>query len=1068
MQTQSRIQTDAKPELGSVTELAALRRRLTTDNGDEHKPTIVVCSGTACQASEAFRIVRRVKRHLLNNNLLDRVNLRVTGCHGFCEMGPFILTEPQRAFYTRLNHYHVPRIINAFLTDSYVDELLYQDPATEKRYYDYDEIPFFGKQLRTLLRANQDIDPIRMFDYIARGGYAGLEKVLAKPQPAWILDEVERSKLRGRGGAGFPTARKWRLAHAQPGDVKYVVCNADEGDPGAYMDRSLLEGNPHSVIEGMIIGAVAMGATEGFVFVRHEYPQAIKHTLIALRMARAFGLLGNNILGTGIDFDIHIVKSAGAFVCGEETALIRTIEGFVGEPKQRPPFPVEKGLFGKPTCINNVESWANIPLIIKHGGETYARTGTDNSTGTKVFSLVGKIRNTGLVEVPMGTTIGEIVHDIGGGPQPGGTIKAVQIGGPSGGCIPHWRFDLPIDYDSLREAGAIMGSGGLIVMDQDTCMVDVAKYFMSFLQDESCGKCLTCRKGTQRLYELLDDVSCGRATLQTLDLLEELAEAVQNTTMCGLGQSAPNPVLSTLRYFRDEYERHIVDKRCDAFVCKELVAAPCQSGCPLGTEVWRYVAHIARGEYEQAYQAIRECNPFPSVCARVCDHPCETRCRLGTTGKEPIAVRALKRFVTDTVEPSKYSPPRESADRSQNVAVVGAGPAGLTAAHLLAMQGYRVTLLDANDKPGGMLALGIPEYRLPREVLDREVNALLDDRISLRMNTTLGRDVTVDQLFDEGFAAVFLAIGSLESQPLGIDGEAAAGVHASISFLEAFNLRGAALARGRVGVIGGGNSAIDAARVALRQPDVESVTIFYRRSREQMPAFREEIDAALEEGVVLETLVSPVRVIDEDGKLTALECLRNELGERDSSGRRRPLPVAGSEHQVALDTLIVAIGEKPDRKAFSDGATNVTATRWGTVQADRDTLATTRPGLFAGGDVVTGSNTVVEAIAAGKRVATMIDRYLRSAPLRQPDHGARPSCHVEPPPGEGALAGELRLRTPHTPRADRVGSFVEVERTIDETTACREAQRCLRCDLDFVGTDGGTSQQPCAGKGSHE
>jgi len=1039
------------PKLSSVADLTGLRKRIIADRVRD-RPTIIVCAGTACQASESGRIVRRVKRHLLMNDLIDQVDLRVTGCHGFCEVGPFILTEPQNAFYTRLHHYHVPRIIDALLAGEYVEELLYQDPDTGKRCFDYNEIPFFKKQQRTLLSQNQQIDPIRLFNCISKGGYLALEKVLADPEPGWIIEEIKHSRLRGRGGAGFLTGRKWELARKQNGDAgKFVVCNADEGDPGAYMDRSILEGNPHSVIEGMIIGGIAIGASEGFVFVRHEYPLAIKNTLIGLRLAREYGLLGENILGSGIDFDISIVKSAGAFVCGEETALIKTIEGFIGEPEQRPPYPIEKGIFGKPTCINNVETWANVPIILRDGAKEYRKTGTGESTGTKVFSLVGKIRNTGLVEVPMGTKIEEIVYDIGGGPQDGSRIKAIQIGGPSGGCIPHWRFDLPIEYGSLTEAGATMGSGGMIAMDQNTCMVDVAKYFMKFLHDESCGKCFTCRKGTQRMYEILDDITRGEGTLEQLDLLEELAQVVKDTTMCGLGQSAPNPVLSTLRYFLDEYRAHIVDKRCEAFVCKDLVGAPCQAACPVGTEVWRYVAHIANGEYEKAYLAIRESNPFPSVCARVCDHKCEDRCRLGTSGKKPLAIRALKRFVTDNIDPAVYHPQRSEELTGKKVAVVGAGPAGLTAAHHLSLKGCPVTVFDALAEPGGMLTVGIPSYRLPRDILEKEIASLTDENITLRMNMKLGKDISIDQLFDDGFQAVFLALGSQKSSRLNAEGEDADGVFSSMDFLKEFNVSGKSLARGHVGVIGGGNSAIDAARIALRQEDVEKVTILYRRTQEEMPAFVDEIDAAVEEGIALETLLSPVKVLSSNGTVVGVEFIRNALGDRDDSGRRSPVPVPGTEHTVPLDTLIVAIGEKPEISSVVDKGSNGTeATSWGTLKVDPNTLATNRAGLFAGGDVVTGPNTVVDAIAAGKKAAVMIARYLRGEGLRQPAEGSKPSIYVKPVSNDQRTSLRSRPEIPQIAVSKRTASFLEVEKTFSEDEARAEAANCLRCDLEFT------------------
>jgi len=1036
------------PTLTSLSDLKELRRRIIAVQ-TEAKPTLIVCAGTACQASESSRIIRSVKRYLLAEDLIEKVGLRVTGCQGFCEVGPFILTEPQGAFYVKLHHYQVPKIIEAMLADQYVEDLLYKNPATGAPFYDFREIPFFKGQQRALMDMNRNIDPIRLFDYISNEGYRALEKAIANPDPGWIVEEIKRSGLRGRGGAGFSTGRKWELARQQEGDgTKFVVCNADEGDPGAYMDRSILEGNPHSIIEGMIIGARAIGASEGFIFVRHEYPLAIKHSIIALRTAREYGLLGSNILGSGWDFDISIVKSAGAFVCGEETALIKTIEGLVGEPRQRPPYPIEKGVEGKPTCINNVETWANVPIIIRDGAEKYRRIGTSGSTGTKVFSLVGSIRNSGLVEVPMGMSIEKIVYDIGGGPRDGGRIKAVQIGGPSGGCIPRRLFKLPIDYDSLTEAGAIMGSGGMIVMDQHTCMVDVAKYFMNFLREESCGKCFTCRKGTQRMYEILDDISRGNGTPEMLDLLEELAQAVQDSTLCGLGQSSPNPVLSTLRYFRDEYLAHIEEKRCEALVCKELVGAPCQAACPIGTEAWRYTAHIARGEYEEAYRVIRETNPLPSVCARVCDHKCEEHCKLGSTGQKPLAIRALKRFITDRFDPASFKPEMAKQQSGKQVAVVGAGPAGLTAAHYLSLRGHRVTLIDSHSEPGGMLVLGIPSFRLPREILHKEVASLLNENISLRLNTALGKDVTVEQLFEEGFDAVFLALGSMKSLPLGIEGEDLPGVYPSMQFLREFNTRGTSLAKGHVGVIGGGNSAVDAARIAQRQENVEKVTIFYRRTREEMPAFPEEIEAAVEEGVDFEMLLSPVRILSENGRLAGVEWIRNELGERDASGRPRPVPVAGSEHFTPLDTLIVAIGERPDPAGLSgDPDKKVNIESWGAIAVDSQTLFTGRPGLFAGGDVVTGPNTVVDAIAAGKKASGVIDRYLTGLDLRPAKQVSLPHAYVEPA-GEGKSA--FRPRIPQVEASKRRKSFVEVEMTLDEKSARAEAAQCLRCDLEFV------------------
>ena len=568
-------------KLSTIEEFQDLRSRLVSGR-DPAVPTIVIPAGTCGQASGANDLIRVVKRELLargrteNNN----VRLRVTGCHGFCEAEPSVLVEPDGTFYPKVNAQKMALIVQAVAERKTLDDLLYVDPVTGERIKRQCDVPFFKTQVRTILGRNERVDPIRIYNYVETGGYSALVNALTKGEPRWAIEQVKASGLRGRGGAGFPAGLKWELLAAQRnGHGKYVVCNADEGDPGAYMDRSVLEGNPHSIIEGMLIGGYATGANEGVVYVRNEYPLAIKHLVIALRQSRELGLLGNNVLGTGFSFDIRIVRGAGAFVCGEETALIRSIEGKMGEPRQRPPFPVQKGIEGKPTAINNVETWANIPVIIGEGAETFSKVGTKGNTGTKIFSLVGKIKNTGLVEVPMGITINDVVTKIGGGPVGRAKIKAVQTGGPSGGCIPVDRFDLSIDYDSLTDAGSIMGSGGMIVMDEKTCMVDVAKYFMNFLKDESCGKCFTCRKGIQRMYELTEDISEGKGTLEQLDLLEELATAVKDTTMCGLGQTASNPILSTLRYFRDEYVEHIVNQRCPAGVCKALVTYSINEDC---------------------------------------------------------------------------------------------------------------------------------------------------------------------------------------------------------------------------------------------------------------------------------------------------------------------------------------------------------------------------------------------------------------------------------------------------------------------------------------------------------
>ena len=520
----------------------------------------------------------------------DKIDLKVTGCHGFCAAEPNIMIFPEKIFYKNLKPEDAPNIIQSILKGEIIDNLVISENGTKYNYI-Y-EIPFYKLQKRILTGDNPLIDPTNIEDYIAIGGYKALTKALGM-QPKEIIEEIKKSGLRGRGGAGFPTGIKWETTSKQKSKDKYVICNADEGDPGAYMDRNLLEGNPQLIIEGMIIGAYAIGVNKGWVYVRDEYPLAVENITINVKQARKMGFLGKNILNTGFNFDIEITRGAGAFVCGEETALINSIEGKRGNPSQRPPFPAQKGLYGKPTNINNVETWANVPKIIENGANWYANIGTETSKGTKIFSLVGKVKNTGLVEVPMGIKIEEIVIDIGCGTPDGKKIKAIQTGGPSGGCIPLDHFNLPIDYESLKQAGSIMGSGGMIVMDEDTCMVDFARYFINFLQAESCGKCSSCREGTQRMFEILTDITEGKANESSIDLLEELAYVIKESSLCGLGQTAPNPVLSTLKYFKNEYISHIKDKKCPAGVCRSLIiynvdqekctgCGVCKINCPEG------------------------------------------------------------------------------------------------------------------------------------------------------------------------------------------------------------------------------------------------------------------------------------------------------------------------------------------------------------------------------------------------------------------------------------------------------------------------------------------------------
>jgi NADH-quinone oxidoreductase subunit F len=554
----------------SPSDLQALRESILFKRDPDQK-VVRVCCTTACRAGGALHVVEALRKGLGDRGLSDKIQIKKTGCRGFCENGPVVAVEPEQLFYNKVKPKDVPDIIDKTLVGGDpVERLLYADPDTKERIAKEHDIPFFDKQARHIFAKTGRIDPTQIDDYIAEGGYTALCTALTTMGPGQIIRAVEVSGLRGRGGGGFPTGKKWRTCRQAPGMVKYVIANGDEGDPGAFMDRSLMEGDPHSILEGMIIGAYAIGAHEGFIYVRDEYPIAVEHLTIAIDQAAAYGLLGSNILGSGFDLTIRINRGGGAFVCGESTALMNSLEGKVGEPRAKYVHTVESGLWNRPSALNNVETWANIPLIIHRGAERYAQIGTAGSKGTKIFSLVGKVRNTGLVEVPMGISLREIVYEIGGGIRKGKRLKAVQTGGPSGGCIPSGKIDMPVDYDSLKALGAIMGSGGMIVMDENTCMVDVAKYFIGFLMYESCGKCVPCREGLKQMHHILSGICEGHGKAEDLELLTRLSVTMSAASLCALGGTAPNPVLSTIRYFRDEYEAHIFDRKCRAGVCRNL------------------------------------------------------------------------------------------------------------------------------------------------------------------------------------------------------------------------------------------------------------------------------------------------------------------------------------------------------------------------------------------------------------------------------------------------------------------------------------------------------------------
>ena len=996
---------------------------------------VLVCQGTGCTSSRS-EDVRAALEHEVRQVGLDDVDVDFTGCHGFCQQGPIVVVEPEGTFYAHVKPEDAAEIIYSHLKEGkWVERLFFRDPVTSEAIPTYQEIKFYKKQTRLILRNCGHINPERIEDYVATGGYEALRKALLQMPPEQIITEIKKSGLRGRGGAGFPTGLKWEFCYKAPGKQKYVICNADEGDPGAFMDRSTMEGDPHTVIEGMIIAAYAIGASEGYIYCRAEYPLAIKRLHIAIKQAEEKGFLGENILGSGFNFTVHIKEGAGAFVCGEETALMASIEGRRGMPQPRPPFPAQSGLWGKPTNINNVKTLASIPVILSKGADWYASIGTEKSKGTAVFALTGKIANAGLIEVPMGITLRELIFEIGGGIPGGKKFKAVQTGGPSGGCLPASLLDSPIDYESLASAGSIMGSGGMVVMDEDTCMVDMARFFVSFTQLESCGKCIPCRWGTKQMLDILEDIANGRGRLDDIDLLQELAESVKDNSLCGLGQTAPNPVLTSIRYFRDEYEEHIKRLHCPAAVCKGLVKAPCSHTCPAGVDVPRYLRFIGLGQFDQALAVIREKIPFPSICGHVCPHPCEAKCRRGQVD-DAIAIRALKRFAAEMGNGLWKIKAKTAPATGKRVAIVGAGPAGLTAAYYLARLGHAVTVFEAFPEPGGMMRYGIPEYRLAREVLDEEIEEIKSVGVDIRTDTRIG---SLDELFEDGYNAIFLAIGAHQGTRLGIEGEDNPRVIEGVSFLKEINMGSKVRTGSKVAVIGGGNVAIDASRSALRL-GAREVTIIYRRTRTEMPASEEEIEEALLEGVKIEFLAAPTR-IERKNAAVELTCIRMELGGADSSGRRRPVPVNGSEFSLLFDTVIAAIGQVPE----ASDKFGLPLERGNVFQVDPDNLATAREGVFAGGDAVTGPATVIEAIAAGRQTATSIDKYLGGGGTIDETLAAPEVLEALP---EIEEEERHRILVPTLSLGDRLCGFNNVELSLSKEKAVEEAKRCLRCDLE--------------------
>jgi NADH-quinone oxidoreductase subunit F len=1024
------------------------------------KPRVAVGMGTCGSGNGAEAVYQAFASEIDARGLA--VQLAPVGCFGFCAEEPLVnIWVPGRPLLIlrRVQPNHVDAILSGLgqgkipppeLVLCKVEEW---DHLTGHVKYGYGypelphwhEVPFFKGQVKIVLRNCGLINPDDIEEYVAIGGYQALYKVLIDSNPGGVVEQIKAAKLRGRGGAGYLTGNKWEFLRAAPGPEKYLVCNADEGDPGAYMNRNEIESDPHALIEGMAIAGYVTGASRGILYVRAEYPLAVLRLERAIEQARAYGFLGRNVLGRGFDFDLDLVEGAGAFVCGEETALIASLEGHAGRPRPRPPFPAQKGLFGLPTNINNVETWYNVAPIVSKGPVWFTQTGSPKSAGTKVFSLVGKVRSTGLVEMPLGTPIARFVYDIGEGGTNGRDIKAVQTGGPSGGCIPADMFDTPVDYESLALLGSIMGSGGMVVMDEDNCMVDVARYFIEFTHSESCGKCVPCRVGLDKALRMLNRLTDGSATLADLDSLDELCRMVRDTSLCGLGQSAPNPVLTTLRHFRHEFEDHIRAKRCRAGVCEDLALSPCENSCPLHMNIPRFLQLYREGRVEDAFLSIVLDNPLPASTGRVCQHPCDDRCRRAATD-EPVNMRDVHRLVADSVYLSDRfdtmverlsSLKKEPTGRE--VAIVGSGPAGLTCAYYLALLGHSVTVYDSRPEAGGMLRYALPEYRLPKAVLAREVELIERLGVRFQLGAAVGSDGLGLNDLAHQYDAVFLAIGTWQEASVRLAGTELTGVLHALPFLEGIARDETRPVGSRVVVIGGGNAAIDSARGARRAG--AEVTVIYRRERKDMPAIPEETEAAEQEGVQFLFLATPHRIVgDKDGAVRAIEVVKTKLGEFDTSGRRRPVPT-DEVVRVDCDTVILAVGEKADPGFCT--ASGLKLKDSGAIEADRYTLETSRERFFAGGDLVTGASNVSTAMGLGKKGARNIDKRLMGR-KRFPSLWPAFEQGMEPP----EKPSESRRHTPaEVAAATRVLSSIEVSLGLTEAEALEETARCLRCDI---------------------
>ncbi len=976
---------------------------------------IKVCI-TGCRAKGAIDLYTELKKK--ENKDIEVIPV---GCHKFCSGAPVVKVDfpNENYLYQNVLIDDVDKIIKNAKKYKPVEELLFKN----KKFFELQEIK--------VLKYCGEVNPVSIEDYIYYGGFSAFIKILENFTPEMIIDEIRKSKLRGRGGAGFPTYKKWEIVKEQKSEEKYVICNGDEGDPGAFMDRTILEGLPFQVIEGMLICGFTVGAKKGFFYIRAEYPIAVEHVQKAINKCYEYGLLGKNILGTNFSFDIEMKKGAGAFVCGEETALISSIEGKRGMPKPRPPFPAEKGLFGKPTCINNVETFANIPIIINEGGENFSKIGTQNSGGTKIFSLAGKVKNTGLVEIPLGTPLWKIIYEIGGGPLDGRKIKGVQTGGPSGGCIPIEHFNTPVDYETLAELGSIMGSGGMIVIDDKVCAVELARYFLDFTQKESCGKCTPCRVGTKRMLEILEKITKGKGTLEDIEKLEILGNCIKETSLCGLGQTAPNPVLTTLRYFKEEYLDHIILNYCSSAQCKEVVYAACTNACPVGVNVPEYIDAIEKSDFIKAYEIICNDLPFPSICGRACYSPCESMCRRKDVD-EAVNIRVLKKFVCDYAWRKGVSVKDFtvlSREINKKVAVVGGGISGLSCAYFLSKAGVKVDIYEKEKELGGVVKKYIPEFRLPKKIVEKEIKDILNERINVFFNKSLFENLKLEEL-EEKYDAVYISIGAVASPYV-----EEKNVFNGLDFLKNVKENKKIKIGDKVGIIGGGNVAIDCARVAKRLK-AKDVYIIYRRTEEYMPAHKTEIEEAKKEKIKFLYLLSPEKVENKDGKIVLILKKMTLKDEIDKDGRIKFVET-NERLKIELDCLIYAIGQKSKIGEYFD-----------LNDVNRFTLKIKDRKLFVGGDFYRGPSSIIEAIGDGKRASFSILNFLTGKKFEK-----FWIKHIVKEQTEQEINFEEKInikrqQPKYISLKERINTFKEVEKNFSFIQAVKEAKRCLKCHLE--------------------